>query len=217
VSFLAGGSKTVIALAANVAAMLAILGGAKTGSKSLIARLASIQSASWHQEVGWTRAFTLKTIKRWWARNPLANLGLACGRSGLIVADIDPRHGSDEISFWEKAVERVDTVRTLTPSGGIHLWFSAPPGEFTVSVGRFLTGVDIRAGNGYVMPRSNHILNEPYHFESGHSRKEINIAACPSVLAEFARRETIGNEQPGTSKNGSDAGDQQTGFDILGH
>src|SRR5579875_2962345 len=36
------------------------------------------------------------TIRRWWAASPHANIGIACGPSGLIVLDIDPRHGGDE-------------------------------------------------------------------------------------------------------------------------
>jgi hypothetical protein len=152
-----------------------------------------------------------KTIRRWLTRYPLANLALACGRSGLIIVDIDTRTGGDEAAFWTKAGPRRDTVRTLTPSGGgsVHLWFSAPTGEFTSTIGKFLPGVDIRAGNGYaLLPPSNHLTGRLYEFEIGHSPDEIKVAPCPEALADFARiRES--------SSNPGDAAGHDTGFDIL--
>ena len=36
-------------------------------------------------------------IRRWWQRQPLANVGIATGKSSeLVVVDIDPRHGGDK-------------------------------------------------------------------------------------------------------------------------
>ena len=160
-------------------------------------------------------------VKRWWERYPRANVALACGLSKLIVVDIDPRHGGDEDAFWKKVGGRVETVRTLTPGRpltgrGLHLWFSAPEGRFTVSVGEFLPGIDIRAGNGYVMlPPSNHLFGI-YEFEIGYSPKEIKLAPCPPILAEFARQRGTFTDDGGTNGNQAhDAGDQRTGFDIL--
>jgi putative DNA primase/helicase len=152
-----------------------------------------------------------ETIKRWWVRYPLANLALACGRSDLIIADNDLRHGANEAAFWEKVGGKVNTVRTLTPSGGWHDWFSAPAGEFTVSNSKFLPGVDIRAGNGYVMlPPSNHLLGT-YQFEIGFSPKEIQVAPCPSILADFARRRAVLTQVP----TGQVPTNGATGFDLL--
>ena len=34
-------------------------------------------------------------ILRWWDRWPDANIGIACGASGLVVLDIDSKHGAD--------------------------------------------------------------------------------------------------------------------------
>src|SRR5579875_2503752 len=66
-------------------------------------------------------------IEGWW-REP-ANIAIPCGPSGLAVVDIDPRHGGDET--WAALVASLphplpDTVRTLTPSGGLHVWFRSP-------------------------------------------------------------------------------------------
>src|SRR5690348_2517879 len=37
-----------------------------------------------------------ETICQWWHRMPRANIGIACGRSRLVVLDCDPRHCGDE-------------------------------------------------------------------------------------------------------------------------
>jgi len=37
------------------------------------------------------------TIEAWWSATPLANVGIVTGAmSGLVVLDIDPRHGGDD-------------------------------------------------------------------------------------------------------------------------
>lgn len=153
-----------------------------------------------------------RTIQQWWARFPNANLALACGPSGLIIVDIDLRHGGDEAAFWAKVGGQVETVRTITPGGGVHLWFTAPPGEFTVSVGKFLPGIDIRAGAGYVMlPPSRHSSGGVYQFEIGYSPKDIAPAPAPAILAEFARIK----KDPNGTLNGHTNGHGPTGFDLL--
>ena len=40
------------------------------------------------------------TITSWWTRWPSANVGLACGGSGLTIIDIDPRNGGDVV--WDE-------------------------------------------------------------------------------------------------------------------
>src|ERR1700690_1499314 len=57
----------------------------------------------------------VEQITAWWTRTPSANVGIACGASGLAVLDID--HGlTDEASFhaWRKAGGLPDTY-TVRP------------------------------------------------------------------------------------------------------
>lgn len=58
-----------------------------------------------------------EVIGRWWARWPSANIGLVTGAaSGLVVLDIDPRHGGD-LSLENLEAEQgklPDTVESLT-------------------------------------------------------------------------------------------------------
>jgi hypothetical protein len=38
-----------------------------------------------------------ETVKKWWAQYPQANIGIPTGpESGLVLVDVDPRHGGNE-------------------------------------------------------------------------------------------------------------------------
>jgi hypothetical protein len=72
------------------------------------------------------------TIRRWWERAPYASVGIATGiASGLLVLDVDPRHGGDEALRDLEAQHGPlpDTVRALTGGGGVHLVFRYPAGS----------------------------------------------------------------------------------------
>ncbi|GEM_PF-2607711 len=134
-------------------------------------------------------------IEGWW-REP-ANIAISCGPSGLAVVDIDPRHGGDET--WAALVASLphplpDTVRTLTPSGGLHVWFRSP-GEISSGNNKLGPGVDIKSLGGYVLaPPSNHLLGE-YRFEVGYSPAEIEVAPLPAslvALLQNSRNATTG-------------------------
>jgi hypothetical protein len=155
----------------------------------------------------------LQIVNNWWTKYPRANVAIATGRSGLIILDLDPRHGADEQAVIAK-IGPVETVRVLTGGGGLHLWFKAPPGGYAPSAGKFLPGIDIRAGNSYaIIPPSSHISGGAYEFEVGHGPADIEVALCPPVLADFARIDkSSGN---GAASNTSDAGNQDTGFNVL--
>ena len=71
-------------------------------------------------------------VRRWWATYPLANIG---GRvpAGLIVLDIDPRHGGDDaVADLQAAHGPLPSTLTSTSGrgdGGTHLYFVHPGGE----------------------------------------------------------------------------------------
>jgi putative DNA primase/helicase len=102
-------------------------------------------------------------IRRWWGRWPAANIGLACGPSGLLAVDLDVKHGVDGLAAWEalKAELGFDDDRTPvsdTPSGGRHVLFSvgegllgegiAPPRN---TAGKLGPGIDTRGQGGYIV------------------------------------------------------------------
>ncbi|MFE7036363.1 bifunctional DNA primase/polymerase [Streptomyces sp. NPDC057621] len=102
-------------------------------------------------------------IRTAWSRAPF-NVGIATGPSGLVVIDLDtPEHkgGSadapDGAATFEALCERAghtvpDTCRTRTPSGGTHLYYTAPNGvRIGSTAGTIAASVDTRAWGGYVV------------------------------------------------------------------
>jgi Bifunctional DNA primase/polymerase, N-terminal len=109
-------------------------------------------------------------IRAWWARRPY-NIGIACGQSGLVVIDLDVaaggpggrdgRPGLDGPGSGADALERLcrahgqrypaGTYTVDTPSGGSHLYFTAPRTPVRNSAGRLGPLIDVRADGGYVV------------------------------------------------------------------
>jgi Bifunctional DNA primase/polymerase, N-terminal len=106
-------------------------------------------------------------IRDWWARRPY-NIGIACGQSGLVVIDLDvagdgpggrpgldgPASGADALQRLSRAHGQrypAGTYTVDTPSGGSHLYFTAPATPVRNSAGRLGPLIDIRAHGGYVV------------------------------------------------------------------
>ncbi|MBF6301984.1 bifunctional DNA primase/polymerase [Nocardia amamiensis] len=108
-----------------------------------------------------------EVIARAWRRAAF-NIGIACGPSRLLVLDLDPSHGEPPPPEWEgarhgrdvlarlTAAHRVPypihTYRVATPSGGEHIYFTAPEApELGNSSGRLGWRIDTRGAGGYVV------------------------------------------------------------------
>lgn len=120
-------------------------------------------------------------IRAWWRRYPDANVGVSCGPSGLVVVDVDTGkgdrparvlvdQGEDEptpddvtngvgvlrwLAYRCGNVRDLVTANVMTPTGGGHLYFTAPEG-IEVTSGAGVAGglgwqVDVRAHGGYVV------------------------------------------------------------------
>lgn len=131
-----------------------------------------------------------KQIRIWWTSWPDANIGLACGRSGLVVLDIDPRNdGDNTLSALEaKHGALASTPRQLTGGGGIHYLFRKPSAEFRGSV--IPDGIDIKADGGYVvLAPSNHLSGRDYVWDVGAHPDDIEIAELPQWVIDECKRE----------------------------
>jgi hypothetical protein len=101
-------------------------------------------------------------IQAAWSRTPY-NVGIATGPAGLLVIDLDvckpggeegaPDGATSLAALYERAGEELPpTYQVRTPSGGRHLYFTAPPGErLPSSVNRLGPHIDTRAWGGYVV------------------------------------------------------------------
>ncbi|MFJ7203257.1 bifunctional DNA primase/polymerase [Streptomyces sp. NPDC098789] len=101
-------------------------------------------------------------IRRAWDRLPF-NVGIATGPSALLVVDLDmPKSkgssdtpcGADTFKvLYERAGQTVPATLTVrTPTGGSHLYFTAPEGlRLANTAGRLGRLIDTRAWGGYVV------------------------------------------------------------------
>ncbi|MFF9427236.1 bifunctional DNA primase/polymerase [Streptomyces sp. NPDC014746] len=101
-------------------------------------------------------------IERCWASGPF-NVGIATGPAGLLVVDLDTLKPTDEGgtpdgaanfgALCERAGQAVPVTRRIrTPSGGEHLYFTAPDGaRLTNTTGTLTPKVDTRAWGGQVV------------------------------------------------------------------
>jgi len=104
-----------------------------------------------------------KVIRSWFADGHTPNIGIRTGaESGILVLDVDPRHGGDESLA---ALGELPTTATVeTGGGGRHLYFQWPHGlNIRNSAGKLGPGLDIRGAGGYVVvPLSAHVSGGLY-------------------------------------------------------
>lgn len=93
-------------------------------------------------------------ISDWWHKHPNAKVGVAVGKSDLVVADIDTKNGVDG---WESLgnawLDIPETYSYETGTGGTHLIYRAPGGVELNGVAKYrgMPGVDRRGGSSWVM------------------------------------------------------------------
>jgi hypothetical protein len=134
-----------------------------------------------------TRLPTEKEVRQWWKEHPGANVAIITGKiSGLTVIDVDSDAGDE--ALWELLPEDFDTLRSRTPSGGVHYYCKYAEG--TRNAARWITDCDIRSEGGYVIaPPSSGILGK-WTWLGG---PEDRIASVPDEVLRKLSRET----QPG--------------------
>jgi hypothetical protein len=162
----------------------------------------------------------------WRDRWPRANIGIACGPSQLVVVDLDtPAHGSPATTMPARAaagsggrdvlaklaeeagVPWPDTYCVRTPSGGMHMYFSAGAAGSGLrnSAGRVGPMVDIRAAGGYIVAAGSVVRGRPYE-----SVTDAPLASLPAWLAALARP-----QKPATGPRRETAGDPSGSYQRL--
>jgi hypothetical protein len=121
-------------------------------------------------------------VQRWWTRRPQANIG-ARVPCGLLVVDVDPRHGGGaRLAQLEREHDRLPATRVSVSGrgdGGRHHWFLHPGGPLTAA--RLGAGLDLKTHTGYVLlPPSRHpATGRPYRWVE----PAVDPAPLPSWLA----------------------------------
>lgn len=121
------------------------------------------------------------TIRAWWEAHPDANIGTRPSAAGLYVYDVDPRNGgdTDHLRLCEQHGPIDSPLRVNSPSGGWHLYFTAPPGQRYD--GKPADGIDGKY-NGYaVLPPSVHPCGRRYEW-AGELPGAAGAAPIPAWL-----------------------------------
>lgn len=94
-------------------------------------------------------------IRKWWSRWPDANIGLATGKSDLLVIDIDEKKGVSGMESWRDILMEhdidTDTITQLTPSGGEHIFYLCSDKRLRNTANGLGEGIDTRGDGGYVV------------------------------------------------------------------
>jgi putative DNA primase/helicase len=161
------------------------------------------------------------TITAWWTRWPNANVALDCGRSGLLVVDVDPRNQGDatlaELEHTHGPLP--DTVRQLTPGGGFHSVLQRPDWPHVRPPKTPLgPGIDIKCDGGYIIATpSTHVRNRHYCFEIGFGFDDYPLAPAPGwLLARLEQRTKARRAAPSRAITESFLGAAFAAADWLG-
>ncbi len=143
------------------------------------------------------------TIRRWWAAEPNANIGIATGQSHLVVVDIDTKNGAQGWESWRDVLERIgrqadQTISVETPTGGGHIYFRGNGTKLSNSAGKLGEGLDTRAYGGYVVaPPSVHPNGGSYNWAHTYSPEERELLPIPAALEALLAANRV---DPGPSK-----------------
>ncbi|MFZ9416970.1 MAG: bifunctional DNA primase/polymerase, partial [Alphaproteobacteria bacterium] len=136
----------------------------------------------------WPNAATAnpEDVRSMWRRFPAAGVCVATGR-GLVVVDIDPRHGGDQTlsDLLGKNDPLPPTPTVRTGSGGTHIYFRTSEAGWK-NRANILPGIDIRTDGGQVVaPPSIHPdTGEPYTWTTP---PETPLATMPDWLDALLR------------------------------
>ena len=135
-------------------------------------------------------------IRRWWTANPLFNVGVACGASGLVVIDVDGHRGEKSLAALERRLgDLPETVEQITPGKildgqhtgkGRHLIFKDEQHHLS-SMEAIGAGIDVRAIDGQIVvaPSRHPDGTGTYEFVPGRSFDDITPATLPEAWVEF--------------------------------
>ncbi len=135
----------------------------------------------------------------WWKRSPNSGIGVHCGRSGLVLVDVDPRNGGDKTIVrlrQEHPGVFVSSVEAATGGGGSHSFFVAEKGaRYPGNLGP-VSGIDVKLNGYVVLAPSPHPSGGAYRWVDGKTPDdgEVLMKRLPAPLMnEIRERARNGN------------------------
>jgi hypothetical protein len=104
----------------------------------------------------------------WFGRD--CQVALDCGKSGLVVVDLDRKNGKDGVTVFDRWLDEYGADLSAcpvveTPSGGYHVLFRQPEGNVIGCPVTFKPlGIDIKGIGGYVMALDT-VLSDGTYYE----------------------------------------------------
>lgn len=131
-----------------------------------------------------------QAIVRWWTRWPNANIGIDCGKSGIIVVDVDGDIGMQSWKALKVAYEQdhcdLFAGRVVTPNGR-HYFFRAVDGVIN-SQSVLGPNIDVRADGGLaVAPPSLHKSGERYEWATHPCPRCTDVNTYPQWLVDHEK------------------------------
>lgn len=134
-------------------------------------------------------------VRKWWTRNPDANIGL----TGVIAIDVDVKDGKPGAqSFRDLGFSPSDVASafvTRTPSGGFHFIFEMPDDLAPRFRNAWRPGLDLRAGNGYVIAPGSVLTDGEEERRYVVERDPGNACKCPEAVRRLIEAEPISAER----------------------
>ncbi|MGH3755666.1 MAG: bifunctional DNA primase/polymerase [Pseudonocardiaceae bacterium] len=157
-------------------------------------------------------------ITHWWRHIPYS-IGIATGPSGLVVVDLDTAKPGDPVpERWaalgigsgagvlralarQHATTITPTFATSTPSGGWHLYYTAPPGtQLRNTHGMLGWKIDTRAHGGYVVAPASPVPPSGYELVDDRDPVELPSWLTPRPQSQAAHGDlsvrSDGHDQP---------------------
>ena len=148
----------------------------------------------------------LEQIILWFGTDGRRGIGVSCGPSGVVVVDVDAYKPDGVKSLrWliENGYQLPPTLSAITPRGGAHYYYQAPPWELRNTAGCLpgvdvdLPGIDLRARGGYVVAPPT-ALGHGFRYEFLTNWPQ-QPAPCPTWLRPAPPRRTL-HSPPETNK-----------------
>ena len=131
-------------------------------------------------------------ITKWWSIWQTANVGIDCGKSGLLVFDADTYKDTyGDLSEILSSEDR-ETVTVITGGGGEHFIYDRQDKPYGNSTRNLPAGIDIRGVGGYIVAApSLHKSGNRYQYEEGYKPNQIKPLPIPSKLNAILATHTI--------------------------
>jgi DNA-binding transcriptional ArsR family regulator len=146
-------------------------------------------------------------VDKWWTRNPMYNIGISCGPSGLVVLDFDTYKSGVHTDILFDDDDLVNSIISRTPHGGTHVWFRQPPDmTLTCARGELPQHVDVRGEGGYIVAPPSYLPESgAYAFSDGHRPTDFEgTQGLPDSIIEILRPRERVPHAPRTTQTASE-------------